>query len=225
LKKKQRATENLEAIAEKIRLNFSTKDRARENTLRLCREIIRFSAGAIRAVHRQEKPRAEQLLGSAHTLLQELNQDVLQKHSDLAQAGFVHDAQKEFAEASTTLAIVTGKSIPDPETLRVSYPAYLNGLGEAVGELRRYLLDSLRQNDLSRCEEILATMDDIYAVLVTMDFPEAITYGLRRTTDSVRGILEKTRGDLTLILRQKELEEKLEQILKRKAGAGKGKKS
>ena len=125
---------------------------------------------------------------------------------------FVHDAQKEFAEASTTLALVTGKPLPEPETIGVSYAAYLNGLGEAVGELRRYLLDSLRRNDLSRCEELLAIMDDVYSVLITMDFPDGITYGLRRTSDAVRGILEKTRGDLTLVLRQKELEEKLGQI-------------
>ncbi|HEX76020.1 MAG TPA: haloacid dehalogenase [Dehalococcoidia bacterium] len=199
-------------MAEKIRLYFSTKDAARENILRLCREITRYSANAIRTVHRQENAKAEQLLGSAHVLLEELNHNILNKHNDLRHAGFVHDAQKEFAEGSITLAIVTGKSLPDPETLGVSYPAYLNGLGEAVGELRRYLLDSLRRNDLSRCEELLAIMDDIYATLVTMDFPEAITYGLRRTTDAVRGILEKTRGDLTLALRQKELEEKLEQM-------------
>jgi len=212
LSRKQRVTENLEAIAEKIRLYFSTKDAARENILRLCREITRYSANAIRTVHRQENAKAEQLLGSAHVLLEELNHNILNKHNDLRHAGFVHDAQKEFAEGSIALAIVTGKSLPDPETLGVSYPAYLNGLGEAVGELRRYLLDSLRRNDLSRCEELLAIMDEIYATLVTMDFPEAITYGLRRTSDAVRGILEKTRGDLTLALRQKELEEKLEQM-------------
>ncbi len=212
MSRKQRVTENLEAIAEKIRLYFSTKDAARENILRLCREITRYSANAIRTVHRQENAKAEQLLGSAHVLLEELNHNILNKHNDLRHAGFVHDAQKEFAEGSITLAIVTGKSLPDPETLGVSYPAYLNGLGEAVGELRRYLLDSLRRNDLSRCEELLAIMDEIYATLVTMDFPEAITYGLRRTSDAVRGILEKTRGDLTLALRQKELEEKLEQM-------------
>lgn len=217
MNKKQRATESLEVIAEKIRLYLSTKDTARENTLRLCREVIRYSANAIRAIHRQDKAKAEQLLGSAHASLQELSHDILNKHNDLLHAGFVHDAQKEFAEASTTLAMVTGKSLPDPETLGVSCPAYLNGLGEAVGELRRYLLDSMRRNDLSRCEELLATMDDIYGVLVTMDFPEAITYGLRRTTDSVRGILEKTRGDLTLVLRQKQLEDKLKQITKKEA--------
>jgi translin len=216
LRKKQRATKNLETLAEKSRLYFSAKDAAREKALRLSREIIRYSANAIRAVHRQEKVNAEQLLVSAHALLRELANDVLQKHDDSVHAGFVHDAQKEFAEASTTLALVTGKPLPEPEALGVSYPAYLNGLGEAVGELRRYLLDSLRRNDLSRCEELLAIMDDIYAVLITMDFPEGITYGLRRTSDAVRGILEKTRGDLTLVLRQKELEEKLAQILKQK---------
>ena len=208
MKKKLRPTKNLEDIAEKIRLYFSAKDVAREKALRLSREIIRCSANAIRAIHRQEEANAEQLLDSARALLQELAND------DLVHAGFVHDAQKEFAEASITLAVVSGNSLPEPEALGISYPAYLNGMGEAVGELRRYLLDSLRRDDLSRCEELLAIMDDIYAILITMDFPDGITYGLRRTTDAVRGILEKTRGDLTLVLRQKVLEEKLDQIQK-----------
>jgi len=216
LRKQQKVTENLENLAEKIRLYFSTKDKAREKALRLSREIIRYSANAIRAVHRQEKLNAEQLLASAQALLKELTDDVLKKNNDLAYAGFVHDAQKELAEASTTLAIVAGKPLPEPEALGVSYPAYLNGLGEAVGELRRYILDSLRRNDLSRCEELLSIMDDIYSVLMTMDFPDGITYGLRRTSDAVRGILERTRGDLTLALRQQELEEKLEQTAKKR---------
>ncbi len=208
MKRKRRPTKNLEDIAEKIRLYFSAKDVAREKALRLSREIIRYSANAIRAIHRQEEGNARQLLDSARALLQELAND------DLVHAGFVHDAQKEFAEASITLAVVSGNSLPEPEALGVSYPAYLNGMGEAVGELRRYLLDSLRRDDLSRCEELLAIMDDIYAILITMDFPDGITYGLRRTTDAVRGILEKTRGDLTLVLRQKLLEETLGQIQK-----------
>jgi len=216
LRKKQKATNNLEAIAEKIRLYFSAKDAAREKALRLSREVIRYSANAIRAVHRQEEVSAEQILNSARVLLKELADDVLRNNDEFAHAGFVHDAQKEFAEASTTLAIVSGKSLPEPEALGVSYPAYLNGLGEAVGEMRRYLLDSLRRNDLSRCEELLAIMDDIYSVIMTMDFPEGVTYGLRRTSDAVRGILERTRGDLTLVLRQKELEDKLEQIPRKK---------
>jgi translin len=208
LKKKRRQTRNLEDIAERIRRHFSAKDATREKALRLSREIIRCSADATRAIHRQEETKARQLLDSAHALLKELADD------DLVHAGFVHDAQKEFAEASLTLAIVSGNLLPEPETLGVSYPAYLNGMGETVGELRRYLLDSLRRDDLSRCEELLAIMDDIYAILITMDFPDGVTFGLRRTTDGVRGILEKTRGDLTLVLRQKLLEEKLDQIPK-----------
>ena len=212
--KKQKATKNLEAIAEKIRLYFTAKDAAREKVLRLSRDVIRYSANAIRAVHRQEEATAEQNLSSARALINELANDVLQNNNELAHGGIVHDAQKEFAEASTTMALVAGKALPEPEELGVSYPAYLNGLGEAVGELRRYLLDSLRRNELSRCEELLETMDDIYAVIMTMDFPEGVTYGLRRTSDAVRGILERTRGDLTLVLRQKELEDKLEQMLK-----------
>ena len=211
LSKKRKHTENLEAISEKAHLSLSAKDATRENTLRLCREVIRHSANAIRAIHRQEKTNAEQLLDSAHTFLKQLHHDIPDEHSDLHCAGFVHDAQKEFAEASITLSIINTTPLPDPKTLGVTYPAYLNGMGEAAGELRRYLLDSLRRNDLSRCEELLKEMDDIYSTLVTMDYPDAITHGLRRTTDAVRGILEKTRGDLTLVLRQKELEDRLEQ--------------
>lgn len=210
------AKKDLESIAEKIRLQLSSKDAARESVLPLCREIIRYSANTIRAVHRQEQSKAQQLLDSANNTLHKLNSNIRGKHRDLLYAGFVHDAHKEFAEASITLAVISGKPFPDPDTIDVSYPAYLNGLGEAVGELRRYLLDSLRRNDLSQCERLLAVMDDIYSILVTMDFPDAITYGLRRTTDSVRGILEKTRGDLTLVLRQKSLEDKLENTSTRK---------
>jgi len=216
LNKKEKITKNLESIAEKIRLSFSARDAAREKALRLCREIIRHSANAIRIVHRREYAEAKQLLQSASALIQELNQAITNNQKDLLYAGFIHDAQKEFAEASVTLSIINSELLPSPEKLQISYPAYLNGIGEATGELRRYLLDSLRQNDFSRCEELLSTMDDIYAILVTMDFPDAVTYGLRRTTDNVRGILEKTRGDLTLALRQKELEEKLKSTTKKK---------
>ena len=117
-------------------------------------------------------------------------------------AGFLHDAQKEYAEARTTLALVSGGTIPTPQSLGVEYPAYLNGIAEAVGELRRMLLDRLRRGEYDGCEAILGAMDDIYSVLVTIDFPDAMTGGLRRTTDQTRGILERTRGDLTMAIVQ-----------------------
>jgi len=201
-------TDNLDSIANQIRQSFLAKDAARERALPLCREAIRHCGNAIRAVHRQEFEPATGLLQSARSLLDEVEQAVAE-HSELGYTGFVRDAQKEFAEGSIVLALITGKRLPDPGELGVGSAAYLNGLGEAVGELRRYLLDSMRRGDLSRGEEFLSAMDDIYSTLVTMDFPDAITGGLRRTTDMVRGVLERTRSDLTLAIRQKELEERL----------------
>jgi translin len=201
-------TDNLDSIAEQIRQSFSAKDAAREKVLPLCREVIRYCSNAIRAVHRQEFDQAKESLQSARNLLNQLGQTVTD-YSELSSTGFIKDAQKEFAEGSITLALVTGKQPPTPNELGVDFTAYLNGLGEAVGELRRYLLDSMRKGDLSRGEELLSAMDDIYNILVTMDFPDAITGGLRHTTDRVRGILEKTRADLTLVIRQKDLEERL----------------
>ena len=203
-----RLTDNLEPIADQIRLSFSARDAAREKVLPLCREAIRHCSQSIRAIHRQEFSQAKELLQATRKILDEVFQ-VIADYSELGSTGFVRDAQKEFAEGSITLALVVRNQLPSPEELNIDAAAYLNGLGEAVGELRRYLLDSMRRGDLSRGDELLAAMDDIYSVLVTMDFPDAITGGLRRTTDMVRGILEKTRSDLTLVMRQQDLENKL----------------
>jgi translin len=200
--------DNLDNIAEQIRQNLISRDEAREKLLPLCRDAIRYSSNAIRAVHRQEFKQAEESLKTARNLLKEA-EGIGAAYSELGGSGIIRDAQKEYAEASITLALVTGQSLALPKALGVDAAAYLNGLGEAVGEIRRYLLDAMRQGDLSRGEELLGAMDDIYSVLVTMDFPDAITGGLRRTTDMVRGVLEKTRSDLTLAIRQKELESRL----------------
>jgi translin len=206
-----RLTDNLESIADQIRQTFSAKDTAREKALPLCREVIRHCSQAIRAVHRQEFDQAEERLQSARNLLNQAKQAVT-AYSELSNASFIRDAQKEFAEGSITLALVTRKQPPDPNELDIDPAAYLNGLGEAVGELRRYLLDSMRRGDLSQGEELLSAMDDVYSILITMDFPDAITSGLRRTTDMVRGVLERTRSDLTLVMSQNELGNKLKKL-------------
>ncbi len=203
--------EDLEIIAARIRPCFEAEDDAREKALRSCRQVIRYSASAIRAVHRLENDRAKQFLDSAHELVRELNHD-LAKHGRLLHAGFIHDAQKEFAEGCITSALIAGDNLPNPQALGVSNAAYLDGLGESVGELRRFILDSLRRDDFSRCEELLTIMDEIYGVLITMDFPELLAHGLRRTTDTIRAITERTRGDLTVSLRQKNLEKKLDNL-------------
>lgn len=207
----EKSTSKLEEIGERIRSGFSEKHAARERALQASRETIRHCGNAIRAAHRSDYPTARELIESAHTLLTGLSKD-LSEHGDLLHSGFVHDAQKEYAEATTTLALILGEALPEPKELGITYAAYLNGLGEAAGEMRRHLLDTLRHGDVSRCEELLECLDDIYSLLVSIDFPDALTAGLRRTTDVVRGILERTRGDLTMAFVQKDLEKKLERF-------------
>jgi len=199
----------LDAIADSIRNSFSEKDAAREKALPMSREAIRHCSLSIRAIHRRQLDEAEAELKKAKSLIDEAG-STINACEELANTSFFRDAQKEYAEGRITLAIITSSAVPAPEDLRVDSAAYLNGMGEVVGELRRYLLDGLRAGDMSRAEELLSVMDGIYEVLVTMDFPDAITGNLRRTTDMVRGILEKTRSDLTLSLQQKRLEERLD---------------
>ena len=208
----KKLTANLDNYADRIRTELEKKDSTREKVLPLCRELIRYASITIRAIHRQEFDEAKKLLAEGKIIKETLAQAVIE-WEELGYHGFVRDAQKEYTEANAVFALVTGEPIPDPDELKVEYTAYLNGLGDTVGELRRYLLDSMRHGDLSHCEEMLSAMDDIYTTLVTMDFPDAVTGGLRHTTDQVRGILEKTRGDVTLSVRQKELEDKLTEHL------------
>ncbi len=205
---------NLEEIAEKIRSVFDQKTEAREEGLKVSREIIRAASLAIRAIHRGEFDRAEELIRGGRDMVKRARA-VLLSHPDVFYAGFIHNSEKEYAEANITYALIKGTDIPSPEELEVDYPAYLNGMGEAVGEMRRHLLDKLRRGEIEYCETLLGKMDDIYSVLVTMDYADALTGGLRRTTDMVRGVLEKTRGDLTITSRQQELEATLQEFEKK----------
>jgi translin len=198
----------LDSIIETILSNFRSKHAAREVAIIASRDIIRHSANAIRAVHRGEYEIARPLLDQARELTEQASR-ALADHPDIYYAGFLQDAQKEFAEAHLTFAMIAGTPLPTPEELGVEYAAYLNGLAEAASELRRHILDRLRADDVERCERLLQQMDDVYSVLVTVDFPDAMTSGLRRTTDALRAVLERTRGDLTLSVRQRRLEQRL----------------
>lgn len=200
--------QNLEPIIDKIRRDLETKNAARDVALKRSRDLIRYCALAIRAVHRAEFEGAAELLATAKTAARQMVDD-LAAYPDLYHAGYTQDALKEYAEANITYALITGRPLPGPDELGVEYAAYLNGLGEAAGELRRHVLDIIRHNQLERGEKILSAMDEIYSVLITIDFPDAITRGLRRTTDMVRGVLERTRGDLTMSLRQEKLRQAL----------------
>jgi translin len=199
---------NLESISAHVLQAMQAKHEARERTLAHSRELIRTSANAIRAVHRGEFQAAHQLIEQARALNEQIKAD-LADHPDLYFSGFAQDAQKEFAEAVIVVRLVQQQPVPGPDELGVEVAPYLNGLGEAVGELRRHILDRLRVGRDEHCESILQIMEDIYSFLITVDYPEAVTGGLRRTTDNVRGILERTRGDLTLALRQARLERAL----------------
>lgn len=201
-------TSNLDLVRQQAFHYLEQKHAARERALPKSRMAIRNCANSIRATHRHEFANAEQLLSEAGRLLNEMADD-LHAHQDIFFAGFVQDAQKEFAEAATFLALAQNQAPPLASDLAVDWAPYLNGLGEAVGELRRYVLDQLRRNSVEDSETYLGQMDDIYALLTTIDFPDAITGGLRRTTDAARGILEKTRGDLTVAVGQAQLQRSL----------------
>ena len=202
---------NLEPIESWARERFERKNSLRELALSRSRELTRICARTIRCLHRQEFDEAAELLREARRIGDQMSRD-LSNDLDLYYAGYVQDALKELVEATATLRLVRGEGLPSPVELGIAPPAFLNGLGEAVGELRRFLLDRLRAGETERCESLMSYMDEIYGLLITMDYPDALTSGLRRTTDVVRGIVEKTRGDLTLSLRQDTLEGKLARL-------------
>jgi translin len=210
----ERPLKELNPICAKIRESFDAKDAARERALVLSREVIRNSANAIRAVHREEFDEAVSLMNQSDGLLREVDK-ALKDHPDVYYAGFVHDSQKEHAEAHLTYALVRSETLPDPDSIRVGYAAYLNGMGEAVGELRRHALDRIRQNDMNWGESLLAAMDEIYYAMVSFDYPTAISGGLKRTADVTRSLIERTRGDLTNAIRQQRLEGALAELEQR----------
>lgn len=192
---------------------FESLNTVRDRALNEGRQVIRLSANTVRAIHRGELDVAHAELAAASSMLGALCES-LKPYGAIYWAGYVQDAMKEFAEANLTLAIVENASWPGPDDLKVEDAAYLNAIAEAASELRRLVLDTLRGDDLPLAERYLAVMDDIYSVLITVDFPDAITGGLRRTTDQLRAVLERTRGDVTLTLNQRRLERVLAEVEK-----------
>lgn len=207
----------LNEIIGSISRRLEEVDRARERGLSLHRQAIRESSLAIRAVHRREFEEAQRHIEAARLVLDKVSTE-LEPHPEIYFAGFLQDAEKEYAEARLTFELVRGSHFPTPEELRVGYAPYLNGLAEAVGELRRHILDRMRRGEVEDIERILEVMDDVYYVLTTVDFPDAITRGLRRSTDVARGCLEKTRGDLTAHNGHLQLERQMERLRVHLAG-------
>lgn len=199
---------DLEAIVDSILEGFDAKNEVRDQALKQSRTLIRHCSLAIRAVHRGERDEVQQQLARARALVDSLLSS-LEPFPDLYHAGYTQDGLKEYAEANLVAALVADEALPDPDSLGIEDAAYLAGLGEAVGELRRRVLDLIRADEYQEAERLLARMDEIYGLLVTVDYPDAITRGLRRITDMVRGVTERTRGDLTTSLQQYELKRAL----------------
>jgi translin len=206
--------DHLPEISEKIHQALEARTRARDQALAQARVVTRHAAQAIRAIHREEHDNAMQQLASAREIVLALQSD-LSVYPELLYAGYTQDAIKEFAEANITCALIEARPLPTPEDIGVEYATYLNGLAEAAGELRRRCLDILRQGYSQEAERLLGLMDDIYETLVTMDYPDAVTNGLRRQTDITRSLLERTRGDLTISMREQHLEQVIHEATRR----------
>jgi translin len=216
-----RTSGTVASTAHEIIRRFEELNQARDRALNEGRQVIRLSANSIRAVHRGEFEEAARLMAEAETMLGEVVQHLV-PYPSIYWAGYVQDAMKEFAEARVTYALVHGDPIPAPGDLVVEDAPYLNALAEAASELRRGALDRLRADDQAEAIRLLEQMDDIYDLLATIDFPDAITGGLRRTTDQLRAVLERTRGDVTVTMSQKRLEQALNETEERIAQLNQG---
>jgi translin len=197
--------DNLDKIAENIRSVLDSKNTVREAAIARSRTLTRHCANAIRAMHRQEWDNAQEQLKTAHGVLLEMREGTA-AYPDLYYAGYTQDAFKEYVEATLTYAMLRDQPLPTPQDLNIDDATYLNGACEAASELRRYVLDILRREHTSEVERLLSVMEAVYDLLVTFDFPDAISGGLRHRTDALRGVLERTRGDVTTSFRQQRLE-------------------
>lgn len=206
---RERIQTELKDIVDPIRGSLDAAHAAREQGLPACRRAIRAAGSSIRAVHRLQFERAAELADESEAAIRAA-QEVLAPFPQVASAGFLSDAEKEFVEARMVAVLVGGQTIPSPDELAVSPVSWVKGLAEAASELRRHLLDRLRAGELDRGQELLGVMDDVYDALVVIDYPDALTGGLRRTLDALRAVLERTRGDVTTTVLQTRLQRAIE---------------
>lgn len=207
--------EQLGRLVDVLIVELDGANQAREIALKGCRQVIRLSGSSIRAVHRHDEVEADAIATQAEVLLREA-QDALASFPELTFAGFLHDAEKEFVEARLTRALVAGHALPDAAALRVDGRSWMKGLVEAASELRRHLLDQLRSGDLVTAELLVRRMEEVYDALVVVDFPDAVTLGLRRSLDALRAVLERSRSDVTTTA----VQERLWRAIDRHGGAG-----
>ena len=209
---------DLDGLADDLHRRFDRRTAAREQALPAARRAIRASANAIRAIHRGEFDAARSLIADARAEL-DAGLAAVVDEPEVRYAGYLLDAEKEYAEARITYALVHRDEMPTTADVGVGEAPYLNGMAEAIGEGRRHILDLLRTGDVERAERTLADLEDLYGVLVTMDYPDAITMNLRRSTDVSRSLIEKTRGDLSIAFVQRDIQRALDEHARRVQGS------
>ncbi len=186
--------ENLEEIGAELEAYLDEKERVREETLRVSREILKLSARTIAAMHRGAFVDGDVL--RIIDLCKQLKKD-LRDHKDMWHSGAVANSLQEAAEAAIVHALLKNERLPHPDDLAVTYPAYLLGLCDAVGELRRFALTALKDGRTDDAEMYLERMDRIFAVISQYHYPKAIV-PVKVKQDQARGIIERTRGDVAL---------------------------
>lgn len=200
-----------EESAAAVKPIFEGMHKARETALKTSREIIQTASKCIKHIHRRQFEEAEKLLAKARELSTGARA-ASADHPEILYAGYIQDAEKEVVEAAAVLAIVRGEDLPTHEQLNVSPVSYLNGMGEAASECRRFVLDEMRSGSLAQAERILELMEAVYEELIGFDYPDGLTGGLRRTCDALRAVIERTRSDLTMTTVQRELIEELRRV-------------
>lgn len=201
----------IDEFAEQARQSLEQIHQDRERAYTTSREVVQAASAAIKAVHRGEFEAAREQVTRTHELYARMMQAV-QTSPEIGYSGFVGDAAREYAEAALVLALISEQELPGPDEIGVDCADWLNGLGDAVGELRRHVLDLIRHDQVEEAERFLEMMDEIYQTLMSFDYPETVTKGLRKRSDQARGAVERTRGDLTNALRQSRLERRMREL-------------
>lgn len=197
-----------EPIASEIKLELEKRHLVREEVLKKSRVLIQTCSKAIKLIHRRDFDAASAMIAEARGYSSEMR-NAAAGHPEVLYAGYIQDSEKEMVEAAGLLALVSGQSYPTPESMGVGLTSYLNGMGEAASEVRRYVLDDMRAGKFAQAEAMMARMESVYDELTTFDFPDSVTGGLRRTCDALRAVIERTRSDLTLTALQQELVQEL----------------
>jgi len=204
---------NLDKIAEAIAEKLNEKDDLREETLKNCREIIRNSRKGIKNIHENKIEEAEEYIGEAEKILEETKKKI-ENHPDILTAGYMENAMQEVAEAEIFMAIMKNKDIPSPEEIGVSYTSYLMGMADVVGELRRRGVYLMKNGSIGEVEEILSIMEEICDRIGEFDYPSGLL-PIKRKQDVIKKVLEKMRGEVAIFKKTKELESKMEALLRK----------